>query len=99
MREYYNDNALRIDRCLLEIDPTFAPELVALKQQILTFVNDMGSTSLDVVYITLDCTDIAMYLAIHDLVLEGKVVGQSPYQLGTSTRHSMHDICRVEPKN
>jgi hypothetical protein len=57
-----------------------ADESKALKWWILNYVDKRTSVTADDIYRDSECGDIAMYLALHDLVINGLIEGPSPYQ-------------------
>lgn len=54
-------------------------DAAALKPKILEYVKKAGTVTMRDIYRDLKCDDIPMYLAIHDLVKEGALTGNSPY--------------------
>ena len=55
--------------------------------RITTFVAAVGPCSAQRIYTELECTDIAMYLALHSLVQVFRLMGPDPYAGGTGGNH------------
>jgi len=69
MTEYRKDNT-----------PDNRKGIEKLKSKILGYVKNQGKATMSEIYEDLKCEDTPMYLAIHDLVKEKKLEGESPYE-------------------
>ena len=69
MTEYRKDNT-----------PENRKDIGKLKSKILGYVKNQGKATMSEIYEDLKCEDTPMYLAIHDLVKEKKLEGESPYE-------------------
>lgn len=61
---------------------------MALKQDVLAYIDRAGQTTADAIYTDLECDDIPMYLALRDLVRDGLVVGPNPYSADCPDSHT-----------
>jgi len=63
-------------------------ETLKLKPEILNYIKRKKQVTMTDIYHDLQCGDIPMYLAIHDLVKEKKIEGDSPYE----AKKGNHDL-------
>lgn len=72
-----------------------ADEAKELKWWILDFVNKRLLVTADEIYKESECGDIAMYLALHELVTNGLIEGTSPYDESMrGTKHTEWEYSR-----
>jgi len=60
--------------------PKYRKDVDSLKISILLYMLKKGKATMDNIYTDLKCEDITMYVAIHELIKENRISGESLYE-------------------